>query len=225
MAKDDVYQLSIMIVLYFAQKCYLCSMNNKPQIVVIHPNSLCGLAMRTILTDIAPFVGMFGGVEIATFNSMQEFESEPRGMVIHYFVAKDVLLENMPFFAPQNRRCIVLVEGDIEGLPAEFRTIDIRLPERELLKSFLMMQGSEHSAHGVAHSSDEAEGELSQREKDVLALIVKGYINKEIADKLNISTATVIFHRRNISEKIGSKSVGRQTIYAVMNGIVDFREL
>ena len=65
----------------------------------------------------------------------------------------------------------------------------------------------------------------SVEEKDVLSLIVKGYINKEIADRLNISTPTVIFHRRNISEKIGSKSVGRLTIYAVMNGIVDVREL
>ena len=199
-------------------------MNHKPQIVVIHPNSLCGLAMRTILTDIAPFVGMFRDVEILTFNSMQEYEESVQGMVIHYFVAKDVLLENLPFFAPQSRRCIVLVEDDTQNLPQEFRSIDIRRPERELLKSFLMMHGSAHSMHGMPTAKEE-EGELSQREKDVLALIVKGYINKEIADKLNISTATVIFHRRNISEKIGSKSVGRQTIYAVMNGIVDFREL
>lgn len=199
-------------------------MNHKPQIVVIHPNSLCGLAMRTILTDIAPFVGMFRDVEILTFNSMQEYEESVQGMVIHYFVAKDVLLENLPFFAPQSRRCIVLVEDDTQNLLQEFRSIDIRRPERELLKSFLMMHGSAHSMHGMPTAKEE-EGELSQREKDVLALIVKGYINKEIADKLNISTATVIFHRRNISEKIGSKSVGRQTIYAVMNGIVDFREL
>ncbi len=199
-------------------------MNHKPQIVVIHPNSLCGLAMRTILTDIAPFVGMFRDVEILTFNSMQEYEESVQGMVIHYFVAKDVLLENLPFFAPQSRRCIVLVEDDTQNLPQEFRSIDIRRPERDLLKSFLMMHGSAHSMHGMPTAKEE-EGELSQREKDVLALIVKGYINKEIADKLNISTATVIFHRRNISEKIGSKSVGRQTIYAVMNGIVDFREL
>ena len=200
-------------------------MNNRPQIVVIHPNSLCGLAMRTILTDIAPFVGMFRDVDIVTFNSMQEYEAESQGMVIHYFVAKDVVVENMPFFAPQCRRCIVLVDGDTGELPQEFRTIDIRQPERELLKSFLMMNGSAHSACGVVHTGDEGDSELSQREKDVLALIVKGYINKEVADKLNISTATVIFHRRNISEKIGSKAIGRQTIYAVMNGIVDFREL
>lgn len=81
-------------------------------------------------------------------------------------------------------------------------------------------------AHGMKHHPQPTQSSLlSEREKEVLALSVKGYINKEIADKLNISTATVIFHRRNISEKIGSKSIGRQTIYAVMNGIVDYREL
>ena len=88
------------------------------------------------------------------------------------------------------------------------------------------MHNTAHTAHGVQPRVNNEDSELlSQREKDVLALIVKGYINKEIADMLNISTPTVIFHRRNISEKIGSKSIGRQTIYAVMNGIVDFREL
>jgi DNA-binding CsgD family transcriptional regulator len=78
----------------------------------------------------------------------------------------------------------------------------------------------------MPHPAPQEESELlSQREKDVLALIVKGYINKEIADMLNISTPTVIFHRRNLSEKNGSKSIGRQTIYAVMNGIVTPDEL
>lgn len=199
----------------------------RPQIAVIHPNSLCCLAMRTILMDIAPFVGMFRDVEIATYNSMEHMEAEPPTMVIHYFVAAEVLMANMPFFAPQLRRCIVLTEGEeAKGLPAEARTVDIRQPERELLKSFLMIHNRAHTAHGMDPHLDQEDTELlSEREKDVLALIVKGYINKEIADMLNISTPTVIFHRRNLGEKIGSKAIGRQTIYAVMNGIVDPREL
>ena len=36
---------------------------------------------------------------------------------------------------------------------------------------------------------------LSAREIEVLVLITKGLINKEIADKLNISLTTVITHR------------------------------
>jgi DNA-binding CsgD family transcriptional regulator len=182
------------------------------------------MAMRTILVDIAPFVGMFRDVEILSYNSLQQMLQDQPEMVIHYFVAAQVLMDNMPYFAPQMRRCIVLTEGDDSSLPEGTRTVDIRRPEHELLKAFLMMHSNAHT--GMPHPAPQEESELlSQREKDVLALIVKGYINKEIADMLNISTPTVIFHRRNLSEKIGSKSIGRQTIYAVMNGIVTPDEL
>ena len=56
---------------------------------------------------------------------------------------------------------------------------------------------------------------------EVLVLITKGLINKEIADKLNISLTTVITHRKNITEKLGIKSVSGLTIYAVMNGYIE----
>lgn len=201
-------------------------MNQRPKIVIIHPNSLCCLAMRTILTDIAPFVDMFRDVEVLSYNSFDEFTTDNPANAIHFFISGDTLKDNTHFFNAISRRCIVLVEGEEDFNADGFRTIDIRRPERELLKAFLMMQNAAHHAHGMEHHATQEEKELlSQREKDVLALIVKGYINKEIADILNISTPTVIFHRRNISEKIGSRAIGRQTIYAVMNGIVDVKEL
>ncbi len=200
-------------------------MNCRPKIAIIHPNSLCCMAMRTILTDIAPFVGMFREVDITAYNSMEEFLDDTPDTVIHYFIAAEILTNNIAYFTPMQRHCIILSEGE-QTLPEGFRAVDIRRPERELLKLFLTMHSTAHTAHGMHPQVDKEGSELlSQRERDVLALIVKGYINKEIADRLNISTPTVIFHRRNISEKIGSKSIGRQTIYAVMNGIVDFREL
>ena len=200
-------------------------MNARPKIVIIHPNSLCCLAMRTILIDIAPFVDMFRDVEIISYNSYEEFVADNPANAIHYFISEATLNDNAPFFRSIARRCIVLTEG-MGAANEEFRCIDIRQHERELLKAFLMMQNTAHHARGIEHHASQEDKELlSQREKDVLALLVKGYINKEIADMLNISTPTVIFHRRNISEKIGSRAIGRQTIYAVMNGIVDIKEL
>ena len=68
---------------------------------------------------------------------------------------------------------------------------------------------------------------LSEREIDVLKLLVAGNSNKEIANKLNISTHTVITHRKNISHKTGIKSVSGLTIYAVVKDIIsveDYRE-
>ena len=62
---------------------------------------------------------------------------------------------------------------------------------------------------------------LSDREKDVVIGVVQGLTNKEIADKLHISLTTVISHRKNITEKLGIKSVAGLTIYAVMHGYVE----
>ena len=70
-----------------------------------------------------------------------------------------------------------------------------------------------------------AGNELSPREQEVLALMVKGLINKEIAEKLGVSLPTVIFHRNNISDKLQTRSIGRLTIYAVLNGIVAISDI
>ena len=55
----------------------------------------------------------------------------------------------------------------------------------------------------------------------MLVLIVRGLTNKEIADRLYISTTTVISHRKNIMEKLHMRSVSALTIYAVMNGYIE----
>jgi len=200
-------------------------MQSKTQIAILHPNSLCCLAMRSILTDIAPFMGSMSEVDIVTYNTMEEFSEENSQSIVHYFVADEIVQANIEYFLPLARRCIVLTEGTGFSHP-EFHAVNLHQPEREVLKGVLMMHRSAHAAMMSAPKRNKEEAELlSQREKEVLELIIKGLINKEIADKLNISTPTVIFHRRNIMEKIGSKSIGRLTIYAVMNGIVDAKEL
>lgn len=70
------------------------------------------------------------------------------------------------------------------------------------------------------HTNDVEHEQLSEREIDVLKLIVKGFSNKEIADNLNISIHTVISHRKNISQKTGIKSQSGLTIYAISNKII-----
>ena len=66
---------------------------------------------------------------------------------------------------------------------------------------------------------------LSEREKDVLVELVGGRSNKEIADVLNISTNTVITHRKNISRKLNIHSPAGLTIYAIVNNLVDINKL
>lgn len=49
--------------------------------------------------------------------------------------------------------------------------------------------------------------QLSEKEKEVLALIIEGNINKQIAERLNISVKTVEVHRSHIMEKMNAKNV------------------
>jgi len=62
--------------------------------------------------------------------------------------------------------------------------------------------------------------ELSSREKDVLIELINGLSNKEIADKLFISTHTVASHRKKITRKTGIKSLSGLTIYAITQKII-----
>jgi regulator of cell morphogenesis and NO signaling len=62
--------------------------------------------------------------------------------------------------------------------------------------------------------------ELSAREREVLVLVARGMMNKEIADSLNISMHTVITHRKNITAKLGIKTIPGLTVYAILNGII-----
>ena len=62
--------------------------------------------------------------------------------------------------------------------------------------------------------------EISDREKDVLRLVAIGLTNKEIGDKLFISSHTVITHRKNITAKLGIKTIAGLTMYALINHLI-----
>jgi len=62
---------------------------------------------------------------------------------------------------------------------------------------------------------------LTQRETAVLSLVALGLSNKQIAAKLFISIHTVITHRKNITAKLGIRSIPGLTLYAVLNDLVE----
>ena len=110
---------------------------------------------------------------------------------------------------------------------SHFHSLCINVPESELVRSLLML---EQHAHGHGQNLPPMpkvlqQKILSDREIEVMSLIVQGFINKEIADKLNIGLSTVITHRKNIMDKLGLKSVSALTIYAVTHGYVDINTI
>lgn len=67
--------------------------------------------------------------------------------------------------------------------------------------------------------------EISRREEEVLKLVALGLTNKEIADRLFISMHTVITHRKNITAKLGIKTIAGLTVYALLNKLITTEEL
>ncbi|MCD6555603.1 MAG: response regulator transcription factor [Bacteroidales bacterium] len=66
--------------------------------------------------------------------------------------------------------------------------------------------------------------ELSDREKEVLMQVALGKTNKEIGEVLFISPHTVITHRKNITKKLGIKTVSGLTAYAILNNLIKIDE-
>ena len=63
---------------------------------------------------------------------------------------------------------------------------------------------------------------LSKREKEVFPLIALGYSNKEISEKMFISTKTVEAHKANISRKLHLHSRVDLVQYAIHHHLIDF---
>ena len=194
----------------------------RPHIAIVDSNTLAAMGLKQILQNVMPIM------TIDTFGSFVELSAHQPDKYVHYFVAMSIVLANRQFFMQHRRKTIVLTLSltDVSQL-SDFHSLYINQPETELVRSLLQL---EQHAHGGGRNLPPIPRILQQkiltdREIEVMALIVQGYINKEIADKLNISLTTVITHRKNIMDKLGMKSVSALTIYAVMHGYVDINSI
>ena len=197
-------------------------LGNRPKIAIIDPNTLAAVGLKQLLQNVMPIM------TIDTFGTFAELEANNPDNYYHYFVAMNIVLENRAFFSAHRQKTIVLTLG-LETISqlSEFHSLCINLPEKELVHTLLMLQQHAHpKGKNLPPMPDVLQQKvLSDREIEVMSLIVQGNINKEIADKLNISLSTVITHRKNIMDKLGMKSVSALTIYAVMHGYVDINKI
>ena len=126
-----------------------------------------------------------------------------------YIVTPKAHSQALDFFIPRRSRTVIAGSSQL--------SLDLSESEiAEQLHSIIKQHDN---------SSTERQAGLSQREIEVLRLVAMGLINKEIADKLNISFNTVLSHRKNITSKLGIRSVSGLSVYAMMNGYVNESDL
>ena len=207
----------------------------QPSIAIVAPNTLASMGLSEIIRRMMP------GVNICLFTHFAELSNHPLADTFyHYFVSADEVLSGATYFLQRQHKTIVLVHAEeTMHLPQGFHTLNVFQEEKALISAIIALAQRSHGPHGkepevvrqaqLPVTNDDKETHehphLTPREREVLKGIVSGMINKEIAAQMGVSVATVITHRNNLTDKLGTRSVAALTIFAVMHGIVQSEEL
>lgn len=74
--------------------------------------------------------------------------------------------------------------------------------------------------HPAKNPAEMFGAELTPRQREVLQLVAEGKSTKEISAALNISVKTVEFHRNNLMDELGVRTIAELTRYALSRGII-----
>ena len=104
-----------------------------------------------------------------------------------------------------------LQRGACDFIEKPFHNEDLLGRIRRALELDAQMAARRERDGAITHRLDQ----LTQREREVLDLVVAGKLNKQIADELNISMKTVEAHRARVMEKMGVRTLA-ELVKAVM---------
>jgi len=184
------------------------------RIIIAEPSYLMKRGISAVITEMVQ-------AEVIFMDELQELnhylETNPVDLIfIDAHLLQDKTERDLFFQLQAETRYIALSPGQPE-VPARKRFTEIisrNAPKEKVVP--LLEKVLENSSLQDKHKSTV----LSERETEVLKQVAQGYTNQQIADRLFISKHTVISHRKNITSKLGIKSVSGLTVYAVLNNLI-----
>ena len=200
---------------------------HRPAIAVVTPSILTGLGLESILRRIIPMA------EVEVYDRFERFAADRPDRFFHYFVASQTFVEHNAFFLERRHKSIDIAQSE-EGLVRDILRLHQHAHREGYPDGTAAAYPATHPTHPSARPACDPHGRttdetvqpsLTQREIDVLLLVVAGLLNKQIAQRLDVALTTVISHRRNLVRKLGIRSVAGLTIYAVTKGYVDAEQL
>lgn len=193
------------------------------RIAVVESNILACMGLERILKQLIPMA------EVAVCESFEKLVEKRDMEFIHYFVSSRIYFEHAAYFRDRKGKSIVMVAGEM-SVNGAF-TLNVCQSEASMIRDLLSLRRLGHAHGGITPEEEhmpaavmpeghDTEGMLlSPREVEVALLLCQGYINKEVADRLNIGLTTAITHRKNIMDKLGARSLADVIVYCVMNGL------
>ncbi|HXX62525.1 MAG TPA: LuxR C-terminal-related transcriptional regulator [Bacteroidota bacterium] len=181
-------------------------------VLVISPNRLLCLGLKSILAE------YFSADEVVIAGKASGVEFDHS--VDYIFVHPDAFVLEQERFHGAGGSIVFLVDRDTPGQPSGRATLNVTSTESGIIEQLQQV-----FALDTTHKSLSRYAGLSAREIDVLKLVARGMPNKHIADRLSISMHTVISHRKNITRKLGIKTISGLTMYAVLNGLISSKDI
>ncbi len=84
-----------------------------------------------------------------------------------------------------------------------------------VIRQFVAGDEDHRAAAGQSAARERERSPLSQREREIVALVAQGFKNKEMAEKMFISEQTVKNHLHNIFDKLGVSDRLELALYAI----------
>ncbi len=194
-------------------------MNNNRRIVIIEPYAMIAQGLRLMIEEIK-------GYEVSAIIADTHYIERvaplrPEIVIINpslIDVKKRGELEDLAQRLPGAAfAALVYQYVDPEALRYFKATIEISdSRERVAVKLRQLLETGEQIVEST---------ELSDREKEILVAVAKGMTNKSIAEQYHLSVHTVITHRKNLTRKTGIKSVSGLTVYAILNNLIDVKDV
>lgn len=147
---------------------------------------------------------------VAHHEPMSDKLRELKDIFIYHYSQKDNDLLSSVLFD------IILCERD---LATHFEV------ENRLLVPLVSKIEKSKSISALKKEAYKERASLGEREKEIIYHIAKGLTNKQIANKLFISTHTVATHRRNICSKLDIHTSSGLTLYAIVHNLIDISEI
>ena len=211
---------------------YTADFNMTPtRILIVEDQCFSRLALHTVI-DSHPdmnivFEADTGQAGIAAFQ-----EHSPDVTIVDLKLPDQSGIEVIKAIRRQDPLARILVLSNFEGSEYLHRATDAGAMAYltkdsnagELLEAIrAVRQGQSFIPPSLLHllESRVAGNDLTARERDVLALLVLGWSNKQIADQLGIAEKTVRIHMSSIFSKLGTVNRTQAVLVALQRGFVD----
>ncbi|MDP3463331.1 MAG: response regulator transcription factor [Bacteroidales bacterium] len=191
-------------------------------ILLIEPSFLIREGIKTLISQSGkPFNMEESETTIVNLSKLLQ-KTKP-----HVVMANPVLLTDISFPRETNDdlsqiQYVALIHGQIE--PKVQGRFNFMLPLNADKPTLIKKIEEIYEACSIKNQEKES-ATLSERESTILKYVALGLTNNDIAERLFISSHTVMTHRKNITRKLGIKTISGLTVYAILNKLIKVEEL